>query len=319
MTSNPNNGTRPSHNCGGRVLLLCVLVVIAGGAWRSASLYTHAADPPATQPAPVARPVFPGVELRWHDGVVLVAADVVLRSGPLEFLACWSGKEHESVLRFAATPEHVYAALGLIGIEPGTPPTFDPNTGTWLPPRGPLIDIAIRDAAGHLCPATDWLLDVEYSCPPLTRPFVYTGSRITADRRLACGDTGAGLALVDFPEALFSCTQRHSSANSLLWARCNTARIPPVGTRVQLQFTRARATSPAVRFDACGVARVDGRYARLADVVDLLCLTHELDPQWQPDVVCTGTLLADRLRIAAAFRAAQLPTASLFAGTSVAE
>ena len=36
------------------------------------------------------------------------------REGPLEFVACFGGKEHESILRLEARATHIFMAMGLV-------------------------------------------------------------------------------------------------------------------------------------------------------------------------------------------------------------
>ncbi|MCH8851940.1 MAG: hypothetical protein IID41_04735, partial [Planctomycetes bacterium] len=97
--------------------------------YLSFGLATAAGDP---QPIPLAfqtlhstgaKPFMPGVRINWQEREVEVAGVVVLREGMLELFACSADtREHESIMRISARPAHVYQALGLLGLEPGSPP-----------------------------------------------------------------------------------------------------------------------------------------------------------------------------------------------------
>ena len=90
-----------------------------------------ASDQPNDGPSPKSAPTSikdfaPGVHIDWANRAVEIDARVVLRSGPLELLACSpKTREHESILVVDARPLHVYQALGLIGLAPGSPSRFD--------------------------------------------------------------------------------------------------------------------------------------------------------------------------------------------------
>ena len=78
---------------------------------------------PASRPAGRIVDFQPGIRIDFAKKHVEVAARVVLREGVLELFACSRGtREHESVVAIASRPLHVFEALGLIGLTPGTPP-----------------------------------------------------------------------------------------------------------------------------------------------------------------------------------------------------
>lgn len=239
----------------------------------------------------------PNVAIDWSQPAVLVATTVVLRDGPLEFAACFAGKEHESILRLDAQAEQVYQALGLIGLTPGRPAEWDEGRRLYHPPEGDLLDIRVlaqdTAAAGgsanagadsallgaDLSRASDffeWTIEAEYGQTPVSRPWVFAGSRTGAEGRLVAGLSGAALALVDSPEALVALTRSHSSADAELWLRANPNRIPPDGTRVLLVFTPARARAIQVRMGPRGDLWLDGRLVHVGDLADLVQLSGRL-------------------------------------------
>ena len=155
-----------------------------------------APHPPARQQGAAAPPALraveyqPGIVIDYPANQVLVDAEIVLRQGVLELLACCPHtKEHESILRVLVRPLHVYEALGLLGVQPGRPPGWDPKHQTRIPPRGDPLEIVIRyPAASGMVEvnAWDWMLTA--SDPP-TRP------RPSRRRRHSCQHPTAGPAV----------------------------------------------------------------------------------------------------------------------------
>lgn len=252
-------------------------------------------------PPPDDRRLFqPGVWIDWRVPAVHVQAKVVLRQGPLEFLACWPGKEHESILRLEASAIDVWMALGLIGLTPGHPPILDPDTGVYGPPAGDLVDVLLEwelDGCRYTVDAYTWLRDVELAGPRPARPWVYAGSLPRADGRLMCEHTGAGFALVDFPESFFALSRRFPSRYGSLWAEAHTPVIPPVTTPVRLLLRPARPRVRHVVLGEQGEVYVDGRRSTLADVADLIDLDRRLRPDRVQTIHVHGALYADVLRL----------------------
>ncbi len=281
-----------------RIALLIATAVAAAGSGAFVQL-VQSTSAPGTGAQPVARgpaQFQPGVCIDWPGRAVRVATHVVLRRGPLEFLACFSGKEHESIVRFEAAAEHVYVALGLIGLEPGHPPVWDPGTTNCRPPTGDLIDITLEwegDGKPRVAGAYDWLREVEYARTPPARPWVFAGSVRLEDETLAAGHSGVGVALVDFPDSLIALSCRHSSRNAELWVEANADVVPPIGTPVQLVLRPATARQYRIVMSALGELRVDGRYVAWADLADLLALNRRLDEAIVPTIRVEGALESD--------------------------
>ena len=260
-----------------------------------------AAPPAATQPVepqPVdsVRPFQPGVSIDWRNHAVLADAQVVLVAGPLEFLACFPGKEHESVLRFEASAAHVYMALGLVGLQPGRPPRWDEDRQRYLPPEGDLVDVWIEfevEGRTRRVNGFDWLLTTEYSRPPVERPWIFAGSKPLPDGGLAADRTGEGLAVVDMPNCLLALSRSHVSRNDDLWAEANTAAIPPVHTKVRVILTPVAPRTPNISVDFRGAIEIDGRFADAADLADVLLLNCRMNPDSPPEIKTKGVLQAD--------------------------
>jgi hypothetical protein len=243
-----------------------------------------------------------------------VDGHVVLRCGPVEFLACWPGKEHESIVLLDAAATHVYMALGLIGLKPGHPPQWDEARGCFGPPTGDLIDLTIewsdggrrRTAAGF-----EWLREIEYARTPIDRPWVFAGSRALRDGTLSADRSGEGIAVVDKPDSLLALSRSHVSRDAELWAQANTPAIPPVHTPVRIVLRPARPRTHEMRVDFRGAVFVDERYARPEDAADLINLARRLSPDYVQPVRLEGTLRADLTRLQSAFAAAGVPRDAL--------
>lgn len=182
-----------------------------------------------------AKPFAPGVRIDWESGVVEIDARVVLRDGLLELLACSPNtREHESILRIEARPLHVFQALGLLGLEPGHPARWDPDTQRGVPASGPPLEVRIRYPAGEAgtreVAAHEWLLDAPSGEPIGPLSWVFSGSLFDQEGRLAADSEGTVLCLVDFDTALIALSESHSASNEALWLRPHTAMIPELGT-----------------------------------------------------------------------------------------
>ncbi len=175
----------------------------------------------------------PHVVIDWTTMTVEVAARVCLREGPLELLACNPNtREHESILIVPARPLHIYQAMGLIGLEPGSPVTFNPETEKLTPPEGDGLTLLIRyEEKGFEkeVPAQNWLKPSKEGEKLKEVPWVFAGSRVFEERFLADQD-GTVICVVNFESALIAVGESHTAENANLWLVANTDEIPPVGT-----------------------------------------------------------------------------------------
>ncbi len=288
-----------------------------------AQLPPQRAEPPAqsrpsasaaANPGAAARAFQPGVAIDWQAGRVRVDARVVLDEGPLEFFACFAGKEHESVLRMLADPEHVRMALGLAGMEPGAPAEWDEAAQRYRPPGGALIDVSIEwhaASGSRVAEPHEWLLEAEYAREPPARPWVFAGSYRNQAGRLGSAVTGAGVALVDDPSSLLALPARRSASNAELWAVADADEIPPVDTPVTLVFRSAKPRTHRVRLDAIGRLFVDERLCAIDDAVELVRISLELTPGRVQPIESGSALRADLERIRRALAAGGVPDGSL--------
>jgi hypothetical protein len=256
------------------------------------------------------RPFQPGVSIDWSAPAVYVDGHVVLRAGPIEFLACFAGKEHESIVRLDASAAHIYMALGLIGLEPGHPPEWDEQRGRFGPPAGDLVDVRIEwedDGGTHTAGGFEWLREFEFGRTPIARPWVFTGSRRLDDGSLSADHSGEGIAVVDKPESLLALSRNHVSHDAELWAAANAAAIPPPPTPVRIVLYPAPARTHEIGLDFRGAAFVDRRYAQPEDVADLIKLACQMSPQYVQTIWAADTRRADVVRFKAALAAAGVP------------
>lgn len=236
----------------------------------------------------------------WHGPAVHIQARVVLRRGALEFLACWPGKEHESILRIEASATDVWMALGLIGLNAGHPPVLDSDTGGYGPPAGDLVDVSVEwevDGQRRAADAHEWLCAQEYGRAPPPRPWVFAGSLPRADGRLMCEYTGVGFALVDFPDSFFSLSRRFPGRYGSLWAEARAAVIPPTGTGVRLVLQPARPRARQIELSVGGAVYVDGHECSVADAADLIELGRRIEPGVVQVVHVRGAAWVDAARL----------------------
>lgn len=272
-----------------------LFVVLGAGALLPSPPDAIPSSATATPPTTL-RPFQPGVWIDWTAQTVEVETRVVLRSGPLEFFACWPGKEHESILRFEAAALHVFLALGLVGLEPGYPPRWNEAAGRFDDPTGARLDLRVRwltDGLEHEADAYEWLRAVEYGRTPLPRPWIFAGSLRLSDGDLAAQRSGVGIALVDFPDSLIAYSRRFPSRYGALWAEVHTPAVPPEGTPVRLRIRAAAALHPAVELDALGDAHLEGRYCPPEDLLDILRHTHTQNSITPLSIRTRGTLRSD--------------------------
>ncbi|RME40532.1 MAG: hypothetical protein D6788_03095, partial [Planctomycetota bacterium] len=198
----------------------------------------------------------PGIRVDWRQRRVEVEAEVVLREGALELLACSpQTREHESVFVVRARPIRLFQAMGLIGLEPGRPVRYDAKTDRLDPPTGEPLRIRVRWESGRkkgrVEPASLFLRRVDTGQPPESVPWVFAGSRLFEDRRFGADLDGTVICVVDFDTALIAVGALHTADNAALWLEANTEEIPPLGTKATILIDAATA-SLDVRVDAEG-------------------------------------------------------------------
>ncbi len=190
----------------------------------------------------------PGVRIDWSRRRVELDAQVVLRRGPLELLACSpQTREHESIFVVKARPQRVYQAMGLIGLEPGSPVRYDETHDRWYEPNGVALDILVRCGAGTAQPVRRLLRRTGEQKELSDIQWVFSGSRRSPDGRFGADLDGTLICVVDFETALISVGARHTADNDQLWLEANTEAIPPVGTACTLLIAAHEGSADELR------------------------------------------------------------------------
>lgn len=238
--------------------------------------------------SPEAKPFVPGVWINWAARQVEVEAYVVLREGMLELFACSpQTKEHESILRVEAQPTHIYQAVGLLGIEGGRPPYWDPVAQQGHAATGSRLTIDVRyqwDGEVRTDKAHRWMRNARNNEPAPPTQWIFSGSVQTGQGRLTADMEGTVICLVDFESALISLPQSYSANNDMLWLAPNADRIPPLGSPCMLLLKAVPDWLRTIRLGRYGELSYDGmRTGRLRleellrrDLVSMPDLTLEL-------------------------------------------
>lgn len=207
------------------------------------------AGSPAAEPGKNSNPTLgiskfaPGVRIDWKNRRIEVDAKIVFRQGPLELLACSpKTREHESILSVAARPMHIFQAMGLIGLEPGSPASYDEQKNQWQAPRGEALSLLVRyqlDGKTHTITPRSWMREVKTRKPPKHIPWVFAGSQSVADGRFGADFDGTIVCVVDFETALICPGVLHSADNDALWLEADPDAIPPLKTPCTLLIESA--------------------------------------------------------------------------------
>ncbi len=200
---------------------------------------------PTTVPQKISAPVqtgmrdfAPGVRINWDKQAVEVESRVVLREGPLELLACSpQTREHESILAVLARPLHVFQAMGLIGLEAGSPARYDEKLDRWFPASGEPLDLRIQwreDGRDHEVAPANWMVERKTGKPPEGLRWVFAGSMVREEGGFGADPDGTVVCVVDFDSALIALSTPHSADDAELWLTANPKEVPPTGTRCTL-------------------------------------------------------------------------------------
>ena len=247
----------PGH-CSGRVLLSVMSVVLfasflgcrpSADTRRELSASTEDSKPLDTVEAPKPRIVDyqPGIRIDFSIPQVEVAGEVILRRGELELFAYSKAptpKQHETILLLRSRPESIYHALGLIGLKPGHPVSYDWQTQVTTPAAGDAVDVLVRyESEGEEIEASacDWMLDVKRQLPMARRHWLFAGSSRMEDGQFFADVDGTVVTVVNFNSSLLALPESHSESDAELWLVANTEAIPAVGTPVTLILRPVKA------------------------------------------------------------------------------
>ncbi len=242
-----------------------------------------------------AKPFMPGVRINWPNREVEVAGVVVLREGMLELFACSPDtREHESIVRISARPTHVYQALGLLGLEPGSPPRWDPEMERGFAATGPRLRLRVRyqrDGRLYTDEIHRWMWNIMTDEPAPPAQWVFSGSLRDDRGRLAVAFEGTVVCVVDFQAALISLPQSYSDSNEDLWLRPHAERIPPLGTPCVLLIQAVPESHRIIRIGRYGRLTFDGRQVGRVELAAELARDLSTYPELTIEVVANPTAL----------------------------
>jgi hypothetical protein len=181
----------------------------------------------------------------WVDPArkeVVVGGRIAIDRGPIEFFACSEGtKEHESIVATKASARLVHAALLAIGLEPGTPVSFDPE---YVAATGPAVLVRARwtkdDGTSATIDAREWVRNTRTG-EPLDADWVFAGSSFWTDpadgTEYYQADGGDLICVSNFPTAMLDLPVESSQSNEALLFEAFADRVPPRGAAVELIFS----------------------------------------------------------------------------------
>ena len=214
------------------LLLACVMAI----PWAALGSGARAADP-----HPDLKRLSPHEEV-WIDPArkeVIVGGRIAIDRGPIEFLACPEGtKEHESIVATRSSARLVHAALLAIGLEPGSPVSFDPK---YVAATGPRVLVRVRwkkaDGSPETVDVRSWVRNVQTG-KPLDADWVFAGSSFWTDpadgKEYYQADGGDLICVSNFPTATLDLPVESSQSNEALLFEAFEGRVPPRDTAVEL-------------------------------------------------------------------------------------
>jgi hypothetical protein len=207
-----------------------------------------AADPApgAVERHPDLRRLSPTDEI-WLDAAgkrLVVGGRVALAQGVIEVFACPErSKEHEAIVATRCPARLIHAGLLALGLEPGSPVSFDPE---YRPATGPEVAVRVRwkDAAGRLQerPAQELIRNTKTG-RQLEAEWVFAGSGFWRDPADGTehyqADGGDMICVSNFPTAMLDLPIESSESNAALLFEAFEGRVPPAGTEVELILSPA--------------------------------------------------------------------------------
>jgi hypothetical protein len=224
------------------VLLLALPALVAASPGFAADPAESAAPPAATPDRhPELKRLAPQEDV-WVDVAkkeVVVGCRIAMAEGPIEVFACpEKTKEHEAIVATRSSARIIHAGLLAIGLDPGSPVSFDP---VYAAASGPAVAIRMRwkDAAGtpQESRAQDWIRNAETG-KSLAADWVFAGSTFWKDpqdgRQYYQADGGDLVCVSNFPTATLDLPLESSQSNEALLFEAFAGRVPPHGTDVEM-------------------------------------------------------------------------------------
>jgi hypothetical protein len=170
---------------------------------------------------------------------VVVGGAIALAEGEIEVFACpRQTKEHEAIVATRCPARLIHAGLLAIGLEPGSPVSFNPE---YVPAKGPKVAVRVRwkDAEGAVQErSAQELIRNSKTGEQLAADWVFAGSGFWRDPADGTehyqADGGDMICVSNFPSAMLDLPIESSESNEALLFQAFPERVPPVGTEVEL-------------------------------------------------------------------------------------
>jgi hypothetical protein len=216
----------------------------------------------SAEKAAQSRPFGPDITIDWDEPAVRVRAKVVLREGPLELFACSpQTREHESILTVMARPLHIFQAMGLIGLESGSPPSYIEKRDQWQQAHGEPLDLRVEWRDGEKTRSVkpgEWMIEKRTGKAPEKLEWVFSGSIVREKGHFGADSDGTVVCVVDFDSALISLPTGHSADDAELWLSANPESIPALGTPCTLIVRSAHHPKLEIEISNEGNLRLAG-------------------------------------------------------------
>ncbi len=207
----------------------------SAGTAASADVAPKMADPPDAKRLSAEHDIWIDVKRKQ----VIIDGEICLRSGQLEMFACLTGtKEHESIVTLNTQAFLAHAALLRLGVEPGTPATYQPE---YVPASGPEVDVTVhwidKEGKPQEAKAQEWIRDVKTE-KAMTHKWVFAGSGFWTDPSTGMehyqAEGGDFICVSNFPSAMLDLPVESTQTNEGLLFEAFTDRIPPLRTKVRI-------------------------------------------------------------------------------------
>lgn len=258
------------------------------------------ASAPSALPAPAGVEYQPHVYIDWPELTVRVDGRIVSCSAPLEFLAAYAGREHESLIRLSGDPLALYQALGLIGLSEASdrdPTQIRPSCAET---DAGLADVLIEWLDGGQVRAVEpfaWLRDIEFGRRPPPVPWRFIGPLKHDSQARAAVQAGDAVGLVSKEDNILAPLHERSDAEADLWVTADLSVVPPEGTPVRLLMRAARPRTTEIQIDYRGALRLNGAAATTDSVVDAAVAATLLRPNEELVIDAARALRADVRRL----------------------
>ncbi len=214
-----------------------------------ASQVTCIAADPATQPA---EPM-PHIQVDARRKQVRVECEAVRADYGLEFFACATDtNEYESVLRTAAKPSLIHAALLIIGLVPGEPAKYDRDTNVSTPAHGPLVKLTCEYQSNGKTvnvPAHKLMANASDNKESAPLEWLFCGSKLMEDHTYAADGTGSIVSVLTSELSVITMKDPGHHGLEDRPYKANSEAMPPPDTRVWLVIEPAAApvSQPAIQ------------------------------------------------------------------------